>query len=53
LGRKENRSLFDKIAPVYGHFYNMQKKRYAEVAEKVSKEIDIASYDTVIDEAVA
>jgi ubiquinone/menaquinone biosynthesis C-methylase UbiE len=48
-GKKENRSLFDKIAPVYGHFYNMQKKRYAAVVEKVSKEIEMASYDTVID----
>ena len=41
--------LFNLIAPVYGLFYNKQRKHYAEVLEGIKHEIDLTSYETILD----
>ncbi|MBW6464417.1 MAG: class I SAM-dependent methyltransferase [Bacillota bacterium] len=47
---KETSSLlFNSIAPVYGLFYNVQKKRFTEVIEGVENELDLSSFKTIID----
>jgi 2-polyprenyl-3-methyl-5-hydroxy-6-metoxy-1,4-benzoquinol methylase len=49
LGKNKDGLLFDTIAPVYGLFYNRQKKRFLEVIQSVRKEIDLAAYKSVLD----
>lgn len=49
LGEKKSSALFNLIAPIYGLFYNYQKKRYVGTVEIVKSEMDISSFDTVID----
>lgn len=49
MGEKKNNMLFNLIAPIYGLFYNAQKKRYAEIIESVRDEMNISSFDTIID----
>lgn len=46
---KNSSLLFNSIAPVYGLFYEMQKSRYGEVIDRVSNELDLTLYDTVLD----
>lgn len=46
---KNSMLLFNSIAPVYGLFYEMQKSRYGEVIDRVSDELDLTLYDTVLD----
>lgn len=41
--------LFNTIAPVYGLFYEMQKKRYGEVVDRASGTLDLSSFGTVLD----
>ena len=48
MGKNSN-LLFNSIAPVYGLFYKMQKKRYRTVIDKVSEELDLTVYDTILD----
>lgn len=47
--RKNSHMLFNFIAPVYGLFYAMQKKRYRTVIDMVSKELDLTLYNNVLD----
>jgi len=49
MSRKDSRVLFNLIAPVYGLFYEIQKKRFIEVIAGVANELDIASFNSVID----
>ena len=49
MARKNSNILFNSIAPVYGLFYNVQKKRFAEVIEGVENELDLSSFETIID----
>jgi len=49
LGKKSSSLLFNLIAPVYGLFYQVQKKRFAEVIENVEEELDLSSFETIID----
>jgi len=49
LGKKNSNLLFNLIAPVYGLFYNKQKKRFAEVIERAKEELDIFSFESIID----
>jgi len=44
-----NSFLFNAIAPIYGLFYEMQKKRYGAVIDSASGVLNLASYDTVLD----
>lgn len=42
-------SLFDKIAPIYGLFFNFQEKYFKRIQNKVSDELDINKYKNVLD----
>ncbi len=53
---KENRKpdkahhlLFNTIAPIYGLFFNRQKRKFFEVLERVQPELDLASFSTILD----
>lgn len=46
---KNSSFLFNSIAPIYGLFYKMQKNRYGMVIDKVSDELDLSSFDNVLD----
>ncbi len=41
--------LFNIIAPVYGLFYQKQKKMFSEVIQDVNHELDLTIYDTILD----
>lgn len=47
--RKSKKSVFEIIAPVYGLFYNYQKKHYHSVISGVSDRLDLSGYKSVID----
>ena len=49
MGKKKSSFLFNLIAPVYGLFYNYQKSRYAKIVEKVKNEMNLFSFETIID----
>jgi len=49
LTKETSSLLFNSIAPVYGLFYNVQKKRFTEVIEGVENELDLSSFKTIID----
>lgn len=41
--------LFNRIAPIYGLFFNYQRKHYQNILEKIKGEIDLKKYRNVID----
>jgi len=41
--------LFNRIAPIYGFFYTMQKRKYRKVIDKVKADFDIRRFNSVID----
>mgnify|MGYP000866514873 CR=1 FL=1 len=49
MAKNNSSTLFDRIAPVYGLFYNYQKKRFREVIDRASEEMDLNSYRTILD----
>jgi len=49
MSKTKSEFIFNMIAPVYGLFYNWQKKRSAEVIEKARGILDLSSYDSIID----
>jgi len=49
LTKEKSSLLFNSIAPVYGLFYNVQKKRFNEVIKSVEKELNLSSFETIID----
>ncbi len=49
MTKKTSRRLFNTISPVYGLFYQAQKKRYGDIIQKFSHEIDLSSVSTVLD----
>ncbi len=49
MGEKKSNLLFNLIAPIYDLFYNYQKRRYEKIVEKVKNEVEVASFDSVID----
>lgn len=42
-------SLFNKIAPIYGMFFNFQLRYFNKIQEKVGNEIDFSKYDSILD----
>ena len=46
---KENKGLFNRIAPAYGLFYDMQKKSYSNIITKVRSQFDLLEYKSIID----
>jgi ubiquinone/menaquinone biosynthesis C-methylase UbiE len=49
LGERSSEFLFNSIAPIYGLFYERQKKRFFEVIEGVNKELDLQEFKTILD----
>ena len=49
MKNKPSNFLFNFIAPVYGLFYNSQKKHYAKNITILGREIPINTYNTIID----
>lgn len=49
MKKKKNVGLFDWIAPIYGLFYARQRKRFEEVLQRVSKDLDLAVFTTILD----
>lgn len=41
--------LFNMIAPVYGLFFDIQRKKYNEVIESVSNVINIGDFQSIVD----
>lgn len=41
--------LFDKIAPIYGMFYNFQVNYFTKIVDKSRGEVDIKKHKTVLD----
>lgn len=42
-------SIFDRIAPIYGLFFNFQVKYFNKIRSRAYHEIDIREYDSVLD----
>ena len=49
MGERSSEFLFNSIAPIYGLFYERQKKRFFEVIEGVNKELDLQEFKTILD----
>lgn len=49
LTKKKHHLLFNKIAPAYGLFYNMQKKQYRHIINKMKREFDLTQFGTIVD----
>ncbi len=49
MGKSRSETLFNRIAPIYGLFYDRQKKRFSEVIDRVHNEIDWVSYKRILD----
>ena len=41
--------LFNKIAPIYGKFFNFQVKHYQRVLSEIEKDFDFCNYSNIID----
>jgi SAM-dependent methyltransferase len=46
---KEHHRLFNVIAPVYGLFYTMQKKRFATVIRNARHRFDLNAFESILD----
>ncbi len=46
---KEHHLLFNTIAPIYGLFFNRQKRKFSEVIDRVKPELNIPSFRTILD----
>lgn len=46
---KEANSVFDLIAPIYGLFYDYQKKHYRAVLDGVQDRLDLSPYKNIVD----
>jgi len=49
MSQKKGSQLFDFIAPVYGLFYERQKKYFKLIIERAAIEFKLTDYETVID----
>ncbi len=49
MSKNNSSSLFDRIAPAYGLFYNYQKKRFNQVIDRASEELDLNAYGNILD----
>ena len=46
---KEKSFLFNRIANIYGLFFNKQKKAYNNIIENIKNDFDFSAYESVID----
>lgn len=49
MGKSDGSILFNTIAPLYGLFYNIQKRWFARVIRDVAPELDLTCFRTIID----
>jgi len=49
MARKKASFMFNTIAPIYGLFYQIQKKYFTEIINGVAKELDLTDFVTIID----
>jgi ubiquinone/menaquinone biosynthesis C-methylase UbiE len=49
MAKTKSEFIFNMIAPVYGLFYQWQKKRFEEVIEKAKETLDFFDYETMLD----
>lgn len=49
MGQSKSNRIFNGISPVYGLFYEKQKKKYGQIIEKARSFVDMKTYDTVLD----
>src|SRR6056297_4227436 len=49
LNDKGSSRLFNIISPIYGLFFNSQRRNYRDVIDKVEEYLDITKYKSVID----
>lgn len=49
MGKGSSEFLFNIIAPIYGLFYYRQRKRFSEVLKRIKNELDLTSYETIVD----
>ncbi len=49
MEEKKSSLLFNLIAPIYGLFYNYQKRWYTRIVDSVKSTIDISIFDSIID----
>ncbi len=47
--KKLDRGIFHVIAPIYGLFYNSQKKKYSDVVNLLQTNINLSQYKSIID----
>lgn len=41
--------LFNRIAPIYGLFFNYQRKHYQNILNNISSDVDLKEYGSIID----
>lgn len=49
MGEKKSNLLFNLIAPIYNLFFDYQKSHYKKIIETVKNEMDVASFNSIID----
>jgi len=49
MKKKSGNFLFNFIAPIYGLFYNSQKKNYKMTIDKMKNEINLNDYTSIVD----
>ncbi len=49
MGKKYSNFLFNAIAPIYALFYKSQKKSFRRVISGVACDLDLSTFDTVLD----
>lgn len=49
MREKNDRGLFNSIAPVYGLFYKNQKKNFRKIIDQIRPEFDIQEFKSIID----
>ena len=49
MGINKKNEVFDLIAPIYGLFYDYQKRHYNAVLDRVQNELDFSAYKNIID----
>ena len=47
--KKSGNFLFNFIAPIYGLFYNSQKKNYKITIDNIRDELDLSNFESIID----
>ena len=49
MRKKQKHRLFNLIAPIYGLFFNRQKKKYQKIVSIMKDELDVSSYQSILD----